>query len=256
MCFSLCTKLAHLKLHKKISYICDDAFMGCDELEFIDFPRGHEKRLYQLLIDSGYEPLINSPLRYTEYCEEIKLMFDWNGFVRLKTIATNDVNLIIQGEKTIVGIDEVIKELTNRFPKADSPEKRIATTIVKHNNLNIDYINIHNIRSSGSNIEVRSLMMLFYIVEDKITTIVLGNDLYGIRHQRPMETIDVKKNSIPSIPNQQPCMKCGTLSEKLKWVTISDDGPMGGRRGIMSICPYCNKQIQYRETMHYIANRY
>jgi hypothetical protein len=254
-CFSLCVNLAHLKLHKGIDEIDRDAFFGCYELEFIDYPRGHEKRLSQLMIDSGYEPVVHSPLRYSEYCGDIVEMLKWRGINGLKKIADENAKLVIQSEETISGIDKIINELSTRFVQPQE-DRIIRYNVALHQYLGIDCIKI-NISRKKITRESQNWMLLIYIKGEKISTFVLGHSLYGTgrKSEFPWDKITKPGTMYFRVPNQMPCMHCGKLSNELLWVNVSHDCEMGGSRGVLSFCPDCHKQVQYEETLHYIANR-
>lgn len=252
-CFSLCTKLAHLRLHEYIEDIEEYAFFGCYQLEFIDYPRGQKTRLYQLLLNSGFEPVVHSPLRYTECCQAISEMLRTGNVSKLREMVSDDVKMVVQGERSITGIDSIVKELESRFT-TDEKDSFSMYEIHKHNTFDIDYIQMQLFRKKEPTYQ--KWMLMIYIEQEKITKIIIGKSLYGVspKGRYPWEQIDVK-NSIKSIPNQIPCIECGRLSEELVWVKVGVDTPMGGSRGILSFCPHCHKQIQYKEELHYIANR-
>lgn len=252
-CFTLCTKLAHLKLHKGITDIEEDAFFGCSQLEFIDYPRGQRTHLHQLLLDSGYEPIVHSPLRYTEYCQTICVMLRTGYVSKLREMLSDDVEMVVQGERSIIGIDSIVKELEARFT-TDEKDTISRYEVHKHNTFGIDYIQMQLYRKEEP--KYQRWMLMIYIEQEKITKIIIGKSLYGVspKGRYAWEQIDIR-NSIKSIPNQIPCMQCGRLSEELVWVKVGVDTPMGGSRGILSFCPHCHKQIQYEEELHYIANR-
>lgn len=253
-CFSLCKNLAHLKLHKGIEDMEEDAFFGCDQLEFIDYPKGHEERLYSLLNESGYEPVVHSPLQYTEYCKVMLRILMMNCWDDLRMIASDDVRLVLQGEKTVSGVDSVIIELSARFAGIIDPNPN-NHAIKLHRNFGVDYLVISLFNKES--LKHSELQFLFHIEHGKMTTIIVGTDLYGVSKKGKIgwNKIDSVKNSIVSIPNQMPCMSCGRLSEELSWVVIGADSSMGGYRGVLSFCPHCHEQIQYKETLHYISNR-
>ena len=254
-CFSLCTNLAHLKLHKGIDEIEREAFFGCNKLEFIDYPRGLEKRLSMLMMDSGYEPVVHSPLRYSEYCTDIVEMLKWRGIDGLKKIADENAKLVIQGVETISGIDNIINELSTRFVQPQE-DRIIRYSVALHQYLGIDCVRIDISRKKITK-ESPNWMLLIYINGEKISTFILGHSLHGIGRKRefPWDKINEPGTVYFRVPNQMPCMHCGKLSEELLWVNVSSDCKMGGSRGVLSFCPDCHMQVQYEETLHYIANR-
>ena len=96
--------------------------------------------------------------------------------------------------------------------------------------------------------------ILFTLRNDKICQIICGNIYIHQRESDKHSWVHIEKqlkNTIPPIPHQMPCMKCGLPSEKLTWIEYHSDGSMGGRVGNMSVCPNCKEEVQFFETLHY-----
>ena len=248
-CFALCYRLAHLKLHDGIEEIHRDAFMGCSELEFIDYPKGHEVRLNQLLRSARYEPIKRSPLMYTEYCAAIKLMLQARNIEYLPNIFNDDSQLVIQGNKTVFGKEAILSELTKYFITAQGADK-FMYDIVMHRHLGVDQVEVLRDAKRGK------VYILLLIKDGFIHTMAIHGSFYG-RNENSLFTeqnIDYNEHVEP-VGNQMPCMHCGVLSENLEWVKVKIDSFYGGTHGHLSICPKCKRQIDFIETLHYSANR-
>lgn len=248
-CFALCYRLAHLKLHEGIEEIRSDAFMGCSELEFIDYPKGHEARLNQLLRSAGYEPIKRSPLMYTEYCAAIKLMLQARNIEYLPNIFNDDSQLVIQGNKTVFGKEAILSELTKYFITAQGADK-FMYDIVMHRHLGVDQVEVLRDAKRGK------VYILLLIKDRYIHTMAIHGSFYGQNENSLFTEQDIDYNEhVEPVGNQMPCMHCGVLSENLEWVKVKIDSFYGGKHGHLSICPKCKRQIEFTETLHYSANR-
>lgn len=248
-CFALCYHLAHLKLHEGIEEMRSDAFMGCSELEFIDYPKGHEVRMNQLLRSAGYEPTKRSPLIYTEYCHAIKLMLQARNIEYLPSIFNEESQLVIQGNKTVFGKEVILSELTKFFISAQDAEKFIYD-IVLHRHLGVDQVEVLRDVKRGK------LFILLLIKDGYVHTMAIHGSFYGRNENSLFSEQEIDYNEhVEPVANQMPCMHCGVLSENLEWVKVKHDSFFGGTHGHLSICPKCKRQIEFIETLHYSANR-
>jgi len=104
-----------------------------------------------------------------------------------------------------------------------------------------------------------SLYALFHFENEKITSMVLTpvklqteslgrkeslNEIpYNVDFVRSQILKDVV---VEAKPNRLPCPHCGTPSEKLDWHRVEENtGGMFGYAGDASICPHCNRVVEY-----------
>ena len=96
--------------------------------------------------------------------------------------------------------------------------------------------------------------ILFRIIDGKVTHIVHTPVTVkrGIRYN-PFEdlpwTIDFLNmrsyDDAESRKNHLPCFACGTPSERLRWRKLSLKNTQNVIDGVTSICPHCNRQVEY-----------
>ncbi len=96
--------------------------------------------------------------------------------------------------------------------------------------------------------------LLFRIIDGKITHIVYTPVTVkrGIRYN-PFEdlpwTVEFLSNrsyaDAEALKNHLPCFTCGTPSEQLQWRRLSLKNTQYVIDGVTSICPHCNRQVEY-----------
>ena len=252
--FSLCTELSYVQFPSNLSYIHKDAFFGCSKLEFFYFPPQKEKEIRKMIEASGFEYVVHSPLAYTEMAQSLCLNVMLNEFDEIRNRLTDDCQLISLGHKTISDIDQIVSFLKKNLRADEESGTKISLDVKLSECYERDCIEVNNIEMRNNRTEFSQWHLLFTLRDDKICQIICG-DIYI--HQRESNKHSWKhkekqlKNTIPPIPHQMPCMKCGIPSEKLTWIEYHSGGPMGGRVGNLSVCPNCKKEIQFFETLHY-----
>lgn len=252
--FSLCTELSYVQFPSNLSYIHKDAFGGCSKLEFFYFPPQKEKEIRNMIEASGFEYVVHSPLAYTEMAQSICLNVMLDEFDEIRNRLTDDCQLISLGHKTFSDIDQIVSFLKKNLRADEESGTKITLDVKLSECYERDCIEVNNIGMRNNRTEFSQWHLLFTLRDDKICQIICG-DIYI--HQRESNKHSWKhiekqlKNTIPPIPHQMPCMKCGIPSEKLTWIEYHSGGPMGGRIGNLSVCPNCKEEIQFFETLHY-----
>ncbi|MCR5424148.1 MAG: leucine-rich repeat domain-containing protein [Bacteroidales bacterium] len=247
--FSLCTELAYIQFPQNLSNIHKDAFFGCSKLEFFYFPLKKEKKIRGMIETSGFEYVVHSPLAYTEMAESICWNIKLNEFDEIRNQLSEDCQLISLGQRTISNIDEIVSFLKKNLRSDEDSNTKVALNVVLSETYQRDCIEVRTIGA-----RVLPWHLLFTLRNDKICQIICG-DIYIHQREsdkRSWEHIEKQlNNTIPPIPHQMPCIKCGLPSEKLTWIEYHSGGPMGGRVGNLSVCPNCKEEIQFFETLHY-----
>ena len=247
--FSLCRELSYIQFPQNLSYIYKDAFFGCSKLEFFYFPPLKEKEIRGMIEASGFEYVVHSPLAYSEMVESIYLNIKLNEFDEIRNHLSDDCQLISLGQKTTSNIDEIITFLKKNLQADEESNTKLILNIVLSENYQRACIEVRTIGA-----RILPWHLLFTLRNDKICQIVCGNIYIHQREsdKHSWEHIEKQlKNTIPPIPHQMPCMKCGLLSEKLTWIEYHSDCSMGGRVGNLSVCPNCKEEVQFTETLHY-----
>ncbi len=247
--FSLCRELSYIQFPHNLSYIHEDSFFGCSKLEFFYFPSQKEVKIREMMDAAGFEYVVHSPLAYTEMAEKFCWNINWNEFDEIRKLFSDDCQLISLGKKTITDIDQIISFLERNLRVEEGSNTKIELNVKLSENYQRDCIEVRTIGA-----RIMPWHILFTLRNDKICQIICGNIYIHQRESDKHSWVHIEKqlkNTIPPIPHQMPCMKCGLPSEKLTWIEYHSDGSMGGRVGNMSVCPNCKEEVQFFETLHY-----
>ena len=251
--FSLCSELAFVQFPKNLTEIEEDAFFGCRKLEFFQSPENRKETILKMLESSKFDFVVHSPLDYTETAKTLKALLEMEEYGHLKDLLATNCNMLILREESISDVNEIIDYLKRTFHINDKDKGSLSIDISLSEAYQRDCLIVNKIEH-----EYKEWIILFTLVDGKINQIVCG-DIYDIHiHARnsakhPIEYVQkcLKENAISPINNQMPCMKCGLPSEKLLWADYSAECEMGGYKGVISFCPHCNEEIEFRESLHY-----
>ena len=249
--FSLCRQLAYIQFPYSLSSIGKDAFFGCSKLEFFHYPPQKDETIKEMMDNSGFEPVVHSPLDYTEIAQSLKWMIEFEDYDQIKELLAGNCHLILLGEETYIDNNAIIAYFQKTFHKSngDIPSYKIKISLSEAYHRDCLDVEMHCP-------EYYHLSIVFTLDNNgKIYQIICGSINIHSRNssKHPVENIMkcIKKDPISPLANQMPCMKCGLPSEKLLWLNYSAGCRMGGYKGIMSFCPNCKEEIQYTESLHY-----
>lgn len=186
---------------------------------------------------------------YTEIAKLFESCRYKRDFSLLKPYLANDVQLVLYGsQKTIIGVNEFEFYWKDRELRLERDNIEVQTTIKRCAYFSRTAI-FDNIKG------YKSMYTVFRIVDNKIThVLLLPNPLqdpiirYMDLNQLPFTYEYIMQNvteKIESNPNRIPCLRCGTLSEKLEWYKVTVDcGPLG-YSGVVSVCNKCKKVVEF-----------
>lgn len=181
----------------------------------------------------------------------LKSMMDAMAYDEIGKLLHDNCDLILLGKETISGAGQIAEFFKSIFSYGDNIKRvvDISTTLSEAYSRDCLEINIF----SPSNRE--RWQLVFTLTDDKISLLVCGNIYIHASNssKHPVGNILKCLKESPLTPeyNRMPCLECGLRSEQLNWLEYSVESKGGGYKGIMSFCPHCNEEIEFRETLHY-----
>ena len=173
------------------------------------------------------------------------------NFGKFETLLSDDVELILYENNTIVGRTEVIEYWKGWREKYVATKKVLEFEVVFSGNIARACLKLKSMVAMFRMVNGKINMMLFsprvldsFVGFSKDDLLALPMDLkYAEKH---FTEIHVSEDMPFTKDNRIPCLSCGSHAEKLEWHGFLFNRGNHGYTGKISICPQCHRIVELR----------
>lgn len=177
-----------------------------------------------------------------------------NDYHAFRTLMTENTTMVLYDNKTVVGVDNIIDYWQDWTFRCKKDGVHVKYTIKYCKWFSLPVLKITPQGYSSYYLAIKTN-------EGRITHIErmrnpLGHPVVG-GPDLDWERLDIKKlkgkltKEIDSKHYHISCLDCGTASSDLKWYRVSIPMGLHGYTGDMSVCPHCNKIIEFIPEIRY-----
>ncbi len=235
--------LAEYNLKYKKSVTLQDVY-GSKYLENIDTKKNRTEAYYQTLHFSD-EITSSTDTKYVELLGNALLKRDFSAIAPLMS---EETMLVLFNNKTIIGGQNIIDYWQDWILRGEKDDVVVLYTIkwCEWFSQPVLQISPKSYANDYTLIKIQNnYISLIERIPNPIGNVMIGGPDLDCKRLDLNKVRDRLENEISPKLNHITCLDCGTASGSLKWYRV--DWPMGihGFIGDMSVCPRCNKVIEF-----------